>query len=129
MKLTQVEIDCDETKYLLGEHVSTEKQLYSQASEVIRMFESSQQDNSLLQGKVGQLRDVLRVNQNTVGSYAHETIKSMDQMTREEIEAHAGNEVLVDSLMQSIQKEKEIVNGLIEDRIKPDLEKFENDQV
>lgn len=129
MKLAQVEIDRDETKYLLNEHVSTEKELYSQANEVVSRLDSSKEENKLLQNKLGQLRCVMNTNRKAVGEYAQETITSLDQMTREEIEARAGNELLVDSLVQSVQKEKEIVSVLIGETVKPELEKFEKDQV
>lgn len=129
MKLTQVEIDRDETKYLLGEHVSTEKELYSQANEVVYKLGSSKDENKLLHSKLEQLRYVMNTNRKAVGTYAHETINSFDQMKREEVEAHAGNELLVDSLVHNIQKEKEIVTDLIEETVKPELEKFEKDQV
>lgn len=129
IKLARAETDCEETKYLLEEHAATERLLYSQATEVMRMLESSQNDNSVLAKKVSDLRDVMSVNRSAVDTYAQETVQSMDQMSREEIEAQAGNEVLVDSLVQSVQKEKEIVSELVDHRVKPELNKFEKAQV
>lgn len=129
MKLNQVEIDCDETKFLLQEHVSTERLLYSQATEVVQLLHSSHNENSLLCKKVSELRDVMSVNEGLVNTYAQETVQSMDRMSREEIEAQAGNEVLIDSLAQSVHKEKEIVSALVDNRVKPELEKFDKGQV
>lgn len=129
MRLNEVEVDCDETKYLLDEHVNNERQLYSQANEVMQKLETSKRDASALISKVDKLREVMNVNQSAVHSYANQTVQSMDQMSREEIEAQAGNELLVDSLVQSVNKEKTIVTELVENQVKPELNRFDQEQV
>lgn len=129
VKLNQVEVDCDETKYLLNEHVIVEQQLFDQASEVVRLYEASQEDNGALKGKVSQLRGLVSANRDTVDEYASTTIRSMEQMSRDEVEVRAGNELLVDSLVNSVHTESKLVVDLIDDRVRPELQQIAQNQV
>ncbi len=118
-----------EYRYLLDEHVSTEKQLYAQAQTVLQSYDSSQSDNRTLHEKLNEIRNVMHTNRDLVRSYASQTIDGMENMDKDERECHASNELMIEQLKESVQRGKHIVADLIDARLRPQLHQFEQKQV
>ena len=129
VKLAKTEVERNETKYLLDEHVNTEKQLLSQASDVVRKFEAAHGENCALQGKIDEMRDVMGSNREVVDSYAEDTAVKMDEMRQNEVEVRAGNELLVDSLGNGLQAGKKLVADLVDTKVRTQLHRVEQTQV
>ena len=129
VKLAKTEVERSETKYLLDEHVNTEKQLLSQASDVVRKFEVAHGENCALQGKIDEMRDVMGSNREVVDSYAEDTAVKMDEMRQNEVEVRAGNELLVDSLGNGLQAGKKLVADLVDTKVRTQLHRVEQTQV
>lgn len=129
LRLAHTETARDETAYLLGEHVSTEKRLWEQATTVCGMYDTASAELADLQTKLDALRACMTANRDAVDSYAHDTVDGMERMRNDEIDIRAENELLVDTLTHSIHASKSHVNTLIDERLRPELTSLANKQV